>query len=222
MGNQQLSTFEDRVEFLALEARFGDGSLWKHPECRNSKIVYTSTSQELLEAKRLICPELFATGVKFFETKNAKGRFANARPMYRLASVVHPIISNVKELTSEDLINRLTLDILGLWYLDDGCTIRRTDTKGECYRFMLCVGALIPTKELESLFISRVQDIFDMASIGRVMINGTKGTERNKIWIIPHSIARLILQQAVKYKALSYKCPASFLLGKSSETIRKE
>lgn len=222
MGNQQLSTFEERVEFLAVEARFGDGSLWKHPECRNSKIIYTSTSQELLEAKRLICPELFTTGVRFFEIKNAKGRFANAKPMYRLASVVHPIISTVKDLTSEDLIDRLTLDILGLWYLDDGCAARRTDTKGECYRFMLCVGALIPTKELELLFVGKLQDIFDMESIGRVLINGTKGTERNKIWIIPHSIARLILQQAVKYKALSYKCPASFLLGKSSETIRKE
>lgn len=42
MDNQQPSSLEERLYVLGINAVFGDGYLWKHPECQNYKVIYTS------------------------------------------------------------------------------------------------------------------------------------------------------------------------------------
>lgn len=47
MGNQQLRvlTEEEALDSLIKNAIIGDGSLWKHPECVNKKLIFTSTTK---------------------------------------------------------------------------------------------------------------------------------------------------------------------------------
>lgn len=210
MGNQQPSIKEacrdTRIAFLARNAVIGDGSLWKHPECVNWKIVYTSTTPELLEAKRQIAPEIFSTGVREVDTRKHSGRYPNAKPLYRLASRVDPIITAVKHTPSSELYRRLGLEDFGLWYLDDGCAIRRTDTKSECYRYMICVGASCSTELLESAFRECLSRLFG-AEYGRIAKNNSKATVRNKTWFMPHKIAAKVLDTARLFGVSMGKLP---------------
>lgn len=209
MGNQQPSvlTKEDSIIFLAVNARFGDGSLWKHPECTNYKMIFTSTTPELLQAKYNICPDIFTTGVKPTRLDGVAGRYANAKPMYRLASTVHPLITEIHEYDKLDLLPCLTLDGIALWYLDDGCCVRRSDSKSGSYRFSIAIGDTCNTPHKEQIFTCYLQNLFQTQAIGRITINNSKATENNKSWIIPHPVARQIIQRAKLFKALEHKCP---------------
>lgn len=51
MENQQLSTNQEGLIKLARNAKLGDGCYWKHPECKNYKLIFTSTTAELLKVK---------------------------------------------------------------------------------------------------------------------------------------------------------------------------
>lgn len=202
MGNQQQSTLEERILFLAKNAYLGDGYLWRHPECKNYKVIYTSTSVELLEAKMAIAPSIFPSGVGIIDTSNHKGRYANAKPLYRLASTVHPIFTHIKEGGLDDVIGSLTIEDIGLWYLDDGSLIKRSDSGG--YRVILSIGNIANTPEKLEKFKNKLKELFG-DDFGRIAKNNSKATENNKIWVIPLPIARKIMPYAEKYGALSYK-----------------
>lgn len=206
MGNQHLSILEERIYFLAKNAVFGDGHLWKHPECNNYKVVYTSTTPELLEVKRKIAPKIFTTGVvKIRNLEKASGRFENAKQLYGLTSTVHPIFTKVKSLKKEELFKELTLEDFGLWYLDDGCVIRRSDTKNS-FRFFLCIGDCCSTRDKEQLFINQIHKLFG-GKCGGIRPNNSKATENNKNWVISKPTALIILEEAKKYNVLHYKFP---------------
>jgi hypothetical protein len=215
MDNQQPSTLEERVRVLARNAVFGDGTLWKHPECTNWKGIWTSTTPELLEVKRELAPELFPSGVHHTTTGNSKGRFANAKELYRLASLVHPVFTAVRSVPKEELIRELTLKDFGLWYLDDGCCVQRKDYHTHnSYRVCLCVGDCGCTPERYEVFTRLLCSLFG-EKYGRVVKNNSKATERNKTWYIPTPIANIILKEAAKYGVLPHKFPH----GEGSQTI---
>lgn len=206
MGNQQPSTFEERLYFLARNAKFGDGYLWKHPESKNYKLIYTSTSKELLEAKYKIAPEIFTTGVVPATVGKGNGRYKNAKQMYRLASNVHPIFTEIAQMHKEELYPSLTVQDFGLWYLDDGCLIWRKE-KGRLYpRFVLSIGDCCETEEKEKKFTGRLIELFG-EKYGRIVLNNSKATQKNKSWIIPKPIALQILEEAKKYGVLPHKFP---------------
>lgn len=211
MDNQQPSTLVDRIRLLARNAKVGDGQIWTHPTCVNSKIIYTSTEPELLELKRRIAPEIFSTGVKFFDTSGHKGRYANAKPMYRLASVTHPIISIYKKLDKLDVVNEMSITDFALWFMDDGSSVERKDSGG--YRYYLSIGNICSTPDKEEFFHRILSNKFG-PNHGSVHKNNSKATENNKSWIIPVKIAELILHQ--------FSCLVNELYGEGSETIRKE
>lgn len=202
MDNQQQSILEEKIKFLAKNATIGDGTLWKHPEVNNYKVIYTSTSRELLEAKMAIAPKLFPSGVKFFETSRHKGRFANAKPMYRLASITHPIFTQVKEGGLDCVIDELTVEDIALWYLDDGSLVKRKDYDG--YRVSISIGNCANTKERKDRLENKLKELFG-DKFGYIQKNNSKATENNKTWYIPLPIARKIMPYAEKYKALDYK-----------------
>lgn len=204
MDNQQPSTLEGRIRFLAINAKFGDGQIWKHPETKNFKVIYTSTTPELLEVKRQIAPELFTTGVRAYSTKNHNGRYKNGKQMYRLASTVHPIITEVARIPKEQLVEELTLEHIGLWYLDDGSAVKRSDANS--YRISLAIGDLCNTGEKRQLFENKLKKLFGQ-DFGRVYKNNSKATENNKSWIIPKPIAVQIMDEARKYGIMEHKLP---------------
>lgn len=208
MDNQQLQSLTVRKMLLAKNAYFGDGTLWRHPECKNYKVIYTSTTPELLEAKRTICPEMFKTGVKFQDlTKHASGRYPNAKPLYRLASLVDSIITDIKNTPHTVLLESLTLDDLALWYLDDGSTILRKDSNYGYTRSFLFIGSACNSDEYTEIFKSRISSIFNTDITGTVKRHTPFTSDNNKVWVIPIDIARVILKEASKYNVLKHKFP---------------
>lgn len=215
MGNQQPSTLEERLLFLAKNARFGDGYLWKHPKSKNYKMIFASTTPELLNIKYNIVPEIFSSGI--YLVTNRQGIYPNAKPLYNLASKTHPIITKVATMPLADLISTLTIDDFALWYLDDGSMLKRHEYKNkEYYRFILSIGNICATPENEEVFKKKLKELFG-DTFGRITKNNSKATERNKIWVIPKPIALQILAVAKqRYNVLPYKFPPS----EGSTTIR--
>jgi hypothetical protein len=206
MGNQQPSNLEQNIRKLAINAVFGDGYLWKHPECKNYKAIWSSISPELLEVKRSIEPTIFSSGVKTASTGNSNGRFENAKPLHRLASTVHPIFTEYKSLSKDSLFSQLTVEDFGLWYLDDGCCVRRKDTKSS-YRFTLSIGDCCNTPEKQEAFESVLISMCG-SNFGRIYKNNSRATVNNMSWIMTKSSASIILDAAKVHGVLPHKFPS--------------
>ena len=215
MDNQQPSTYKENLILLAKNSKFGDGHLWKHPEGINYKIRYTSIDKELLEVKMNLYPEIFPAGIGLLNLKNAKGRFPNAKSLYKLDSLTHSIFTEYAKISKWKLFETLSIEDFGLWYLDDGCCIKRSD--GGSYRYILSIGDCCKNKIREELFKQQLVKLFGN-NFGRICLNGPKASNKNKAWIIPKPIANTILKEAKKYGVLARKFP----YGKGSTTISKE
>lgn len=210
MDNQQLRPLSEKIMLLAKNAYYGDGTFWKHPECKNYKVIYTSTTPELLEAKRQICPEIFKTGVRFQDmTKHSSARYPNAKPLYRLASTVNSLITDIKNTPNSIMLSSLTLEDLGLWYLDDGSTILRKDSKYGYYRSFLYIGGACSTEDETLIFKSTLSKIFktSLDKVGVVKRHTPFTSDENKVWVIPSTIAKEILLEASQYNVLKHKFP---------------
>ena len=213
MDNQQAS---ENIRKLSINAVFGDGHLWKHPECSNYKVIYTSITPELLELKRSIAPEIFTTGVVPASVGAGKGRYANAKPLYRLASVVRPEFTEAKRAGKYELVDTLTVDDVALWYLDDGCFIKRSD--GGSFRYFLCIGDTCNTEERERRFIKRMREITGLERVGAIRPNNSKATVNNKNWVFNADVARIVLPISYQYGVLTRKFPEWVA---ASETIEQ-
>lgn len=207
MGNQQPRPKLRNLKILCMNAKFGDGYYWKHPECSNYKLIWTSINPELLELKRGMCPDIFKSGVAFVNLANAAGRFKNAKPLYRLASLTHPIITKYRNISMCELIGSLTLVDMGLWYLDDGSTISRRDSDYGYTRSFLCVGSKLSTPELEDIFLGKMRVLFNTENVGQIRLNGSTATDNNKIWAISTEVAEKLLLKASKYGIMKHKFP---------------
>ncbi len=208
MDNQQPRSQEERVQMLCKNAKLGDGYLWKHPECKNYKLIFTSTTPELLLVKQNIAPEIFKSGIRGIDLSRAKGRFPNARPLHRLASIVHPLATQYKAKSYTDVIGELTLDDMALWYLDDGSTIARKDSEYGYTRSYLCVGSKLPTDEDVAIFLDKIKELYGVDNVGTIRLNGSSASDNNKIWNIPTEIAQQILECAAGYSVLKHKFPS--------------
>ena len=209
MNNSQVSSFEEGIKILCRNAMFGDGCFWIHPECVNYKLIWTSITLELLQAKVDICPLLFGTMPKELNTSKHAGRYANAKKLYRVATLVHPLITEYKAKSMDVLLRELTIDDVALWYLDDGgCFIRKDVTK-LTYRYYLCVGIICNTQVKVDLFLECMANLFNVpvSKIGKVRLNNSKATEDNKTWFVPAPIGRRITSAAIKFNALHRKIP---------------
>lgn len=221
MDNQQVSSLEG-IKLLAKNAKFGDGNLWKHPECINYKICYTSITKKILQAKINICPSIFGTGIYLHRKGGQATNYTdNAKPLYGLCSFVHPVFNEYANKTKEELIPKLTITDFALWYLDDGCAIKRNDG-GKGYRFYLCIGNSGNTKERRDLLFNKIHELFGNINtrgntLGRIVKNNSKATENNKTWTIPKPIAKEILKESRKF-CLTEK---NFLMEKPQRLSRK-
>ena len=214
MDNQQPSFLKGELRDIILNAKFGDGSFWKHPECINYKIIFTSVTPELLDAKIPIAPELFRTGVRLIRKANATHCKPNAKPLYHLQSLVNEELTEAKFVSKEVLVPYLTLKDFGLWYLDDGGFIVRNDVKKYTPRFYLCLGDVCETEEKEEIFRNHIAKMFGH-EYGIIRYNGKLKSDKNKIWYMPHSIGYAFVREAKKFLSEFHKYPQ----GKGSTTI---
>jgi len=217
MDNQQVSSIE-KLKILAFNAKFGDGYFWKHPTCVNYKLIFMSTNKELLKAKMSIYPEIFPSGISTYRKAGiVKGVTDNAKELFRLTSLVHPLFTEYKHLSKEELLPQLTKFDFGLWYLDDGCCIRRKPHFN--YRFFLCIGDTCVSEDLTQVFFSKIKELFpNEKTYGTVKKNNSKATQNNKNWVIPVPIAKKIMNEVETFFIIDKKFPYR----KTSETIRKE
>lgn len=206
MGNQQPRFLKGIYRDIILNAKFGDGHLWKHPECKNYKIIFTSVTPQLLESKIKMAPDLFRTGVRVVRKAGAKNCFKNSKTLYHLQSLVNEDVTEAKFIEKIDLVKHLKVIDFANWYLDDGGFIVRNDSKKYTPRFYLCLGDVCETEEKESIFRERIEQIFG-ANYGSINLNGTAATSKNKIWYMPHSIGYALVEEAKKVLPNFYKYP---------------
>lgn len=203
MGNQQPSISEP-IAFLARNAVLGDGYLWRHPECKHFKAIWTSTTPDLLQVKYSICPSIFSTGVRATTVGEGRGRYKNAKPLYRLASVVHPSFTAYKQRPKEELYAELAVEDFALWYLDDGCCVRRNDSNS--HRFTLSIGDCASTPERRALFECALARLFG-GNFGRVYKNNSRATQNNLVWIMTKGAAYVIHDVARCWGIMPNKFP---------------
>lgn len=183
MDNQQPSVYRN----LIVNCAFGDGSFWKHPKSANtnSKMVFVSTVPQWLDEKMRMYPTAFGTGVK--HKKRTTG-FPNAKPIYILSSLTHTEITKAHFTPIPNRIEWLRVEDFGMWFLDDGATILRKDNKSVGYTFVLAIGSLGLFPE----FTDKLKELFG-SNYGSIRRNGSKASDKNWIWRIPHPVMRQIL-----------------------------
>lgn len=211
MGNQQRRDLEGIVT-LARNAKIGDGYLWRHPECINSKVIYMSTDKGLLEAKQKICPSIFRSGVRVCRKKNTGTNISKKnKTLYRLTSIVHPIFNEYHKKSKIEVFQEFTLFDFALWYLDDGCCTKRSEYKEKAYyRFIICIGEVATNNE--NIFIKKVKSIFSSIktrgnTVGSIKKNNSKATENNKSWSIPIPIGKKIAKTATDFYFMQKRIP---------------
>ena len=221
MDNQQPRFVTGKYRDIILNAKFGDGHLWKHPECNNCKVIFTSVTPELLEAKINLAPDLFRTGVRVVRKAGAKNCFKNAKTLYHLQSLVHPDITEAKNIEKYRLIREFKISDFGLWYLDDGGFVVRSDAKKYTPRFYLCLGDVCETEKREVRFRKKLIQLFG-ADYGVIKLNGTKATDKNKIWMPPHEIGYALVKEAKKFLPEFYKYPKDKVQRLSRKGVGKQ
>ena len=206
MGNQQPS-LSVRLRRLARNAKFGDGSFWKHPQCKNYKLIYTSIDLDWLKYKEGMAPEIFTSPPRLIVYNGTENRFPNAKPIYRLASITHPIFTEYKFMSKDEVLKKYTKWDFARWYLDDGSCVECRENGRVRYRVIISVGNTCSTPERLKIFQEKVLELFGGETCGRVAPNNSKATENNKSWWIPIAIAKQILSRAIRLGVMSRKFP---------------
>lgn len=110
MGNPQ----GDRLNII-LNAKLGDGGIYKCESAINSYMAFFSTSVDLLTLKRDLCHKYNPSNLK-----SAKSGYKQGNTSFRFDTRVHIDITNMYYMSNREAIDLLAKDDLLLWYLDDG------------------------------------------------------------------------------------------------------
>ena len=189
-----------------INARLGDGHFWKHPESTNWNLVWSSTHRDwLLWKQKNLIPGALRSRLTSVRKAGAAGCYPNSKELYELKTHVDPRITAASSMTVSDALSRADILDLAIWYIDDGCAVVRKDSKSS-YRICLCVGSLS-----EADLFSHMERILGMrsSSLGRVVRNNSRATEKNKSWVIPKAAAVQIMKAAreIAPPCLQYKVP---------------
>lgn len=188
MGNQQPSTLVS----ACINAKLGDGTYWKHPDCKNYKLIWSSVNEDwiLWKQENLLPPNL--RGSVSRKDRKHDNCFPNAKPIFTMTSKVHPLITEWKGKTRVDALLHVGLRDLAIWFLDDGCLHHRKDAGS--YRIILSIGGL-QEEHIKNL----VYQLFGSSNFGHVCLNNSRATQNNMSWVIPKPIAMQILHEARKF-----------------------
>lgn len=194
-------------KLLAMNARLGDGSYWKHPECINYKIVFTGTNYPWIKYKA----DLMSRPITLRRSANNthKGVFANSKTLWATTSFVDELYTEYKNKSVERIVNEMSLDDITLWFLDDGCTVIRKGKhcSGSTYKHLLCVGNLLyGTSNGIELFLNKIRALFpDVKTVGTLGKNNSKTTDKNLVWNMPIPIAEVVIGRALALKVPGFE-----------------
>lgn len=192
------------LERALINTVLGDGHFWQHPECKNKKIIWTSIHRNWLEWKlENLLPKELRGSINLTRKTGAAHCYPNSKPLYQAASKIHPEITSASYWTASQTIKQMDRLDYGIWYLDDGCCVKRADSKCS-FRVTIAVGSLKP----DELF-PHAANLFGTESLGRIYKNNSRATERNMSWIIPKPVAVQILHSAreIAPEEMAYKAP---------------
>jgi hypothetical protein len=189
-----------------INATLGDGFFWKHPESKNWNLIWNSIHKDwLIWKQRNLLPATVKSRIQVQRRAGASGCFENSKTLYSLKTHASEDIWMGHGMTQADALEQADLMDLAVWYIDDGCAVRRRDTRSS-YRIYLCVGPLTANDLFPHM--ERILGL-PKKSLGRVFRNNSKASERNKSWIIPKAAAVQILRAArdIAPECLQYKAP---------------
>jgi hypothetical protein len=204
MDNQQPSAKRELTRAI-VNVILGDGHFWKHPECNNYKLVWSSINRDWLEWKaRNLLPTNLVGSINARERKEDRC-FSNAKTLYTLQSKVHSEFTDATTLSPEWALSNIDDVGVACWFLDDGCTVKRPDSSG--YRVTISVGTGLSLKP--DTVIDWAKNYYNTNEVGRVYKNNSRASENNKSWIIPKAIAIQILRSArdIVVPSMQYKVP---------------
>lgn len=201
-------------ERACVNAKLGDGTFWKHPECKNYKIVWSSIHQSWLETKKTLFQGLPFSPIYQRDRSRDTNVFRNAKPIFTLSTHADSEVTAFASMTKEAVLDLVTLRDLAVWFLDDGATIRRTDSNS--YRFILCVGNVVGCEEA---LLRAVQRCTHVDHVGVLRKNNSKASIRNKSLILTKTAAYPILEEARTFVPDEFRYKVDLL---GSTTIRKE
>jgi len=207
MGNQQPSTYGSLTEAV-VNARLGDGHFWRHPECKNSKIVWSSVHEEWVRWKQKTLLPTELQGSVHRRDRSSDQTFSNAKPIWTATSKVHPLITAAhQQLTCFDAVSLLSDRDIGMWYLDDGCAVLRKDNTRGSYKVTMSLGPELSSQP--GFILAWAERYFGTARPGSTGKNNSRASDKNKIWRIPKPVAVQIFAHARRISPASmlYKTP---------------
>lgn len=214
----------DNIIQLAKNAKLGDGCFWKHPECRNYKLIFTSTNREWLEYKGNLINKVPRMVREAGCTR--KGVYANSSTLYSLTTLISPVITDYKARRALDVLDEYDMLDFAWWYLDDGSAVWIHPNNRYTYcRYYVCIGNLCPSEEDEDRFLDIIRYKFrdvTSASVGHIRLNGSKASARNKVWVPPMAIGERLVCMARALGVPGFEHKLILRIDRPSTTIRKE
>jgi len=134
-----------------------------------------------------------------------------------MASLVHPTFTQYAKLTVSEVMQQMVSFDFALWYLDDGCYMRRPPNS---HRFSISIGNVATGGHNLNVFWSKVRELFSRIhtrgfSMGNIHRNNTYATENNMQWEFPIPIGLHLVQLLDGYYIPESKIPKV----EGSETI---
>jgi hypothetical protein len=121
---------------IILNAKFGDGCIFKQKGSINYQAYYSGTCKEWIEFKA----SKFNSTNKLRRTEQHKDAWGSL-PIYSFKRSPSSYITEIANASVEECIERLTVDDLICWYLDDG-SWHKPDTL--CISTAICLTRIKP------------------------------------------------------------------------------
>jgi len=111
---------KDALNFMALNAKLGDGGIYKSGV--NCYLYFSSTSLDLLSYKREMCKK---AGLKPSDFEFGTSGYGGKKKVYNFRTRNSEKITPFKYMDTKDAIDLIDKESLILWYLDDGSLHKR-------------------------------------------------------------------------------------------------
>jgi hypothetical protein len=186
-------------ELLAKNARCGDGSYWRHPECVNYKLIFSGTNRSWLTYKA----GLVGRSPKVRRAANSKGNgvYGNAKTLWEFTTFVDEVYTEYKSMDKKTLLSTFDFDDFLMWFIDDGTTVIRRDHRmvSTSYKYVLSIGNFLHDLPGGSdAFLAHISSVFPGKTPGSVCKNNSKATSKNMVWNMPNRIGQVLVSQAIR------------------------
>jgi hypothetical protein len=144
-----------RFSRVGKNARLGDGTIVK--QVNNASVTFMSTDLEVLKVKQMMC---FMEGMTHSEFGTQKSGYGGTKTIHKFSTRVHERLTEVSNVSIEEIINDLDRFDLFLWYMDDGSWHINRNTM-HLYSNML-------NESQTELLIAKIKELYGIAPRKRI------------------------------------------------------